>query len=126
MKRTHLFPIAVLANLSMFFLCAMSCFDTIPPIVFLPLLHVLLFWLNLKAGHHWWQVVLLGVEHIAVTISFIILDARLYQKYVYADDPAHFVLSFYSLWIGFAITVILLIASLITFAGRQRKLSQTT
>ena len=126
MKTERLFPLAVLANLSILSLCSMSRFDLpIWPVLFLPVLHAMLFLLNLKAGQRWWQVILLGIEHIAVTIGFIALDSGLYAEYVYAEwDPAHMIFSVYAMYIGIGITVILLIVSLLMFAARQRKLKQ--
>ena len=128
MKTRNLFPLAVLANLSKLSLCGMSRFDLpIGPVLFLPVLHAMLFLLNLKAGQRWWQIILLGIEHIAVTIGFIALDSRLYAEYVYADwDPAHILFSVFALYIGIGITVILLIVSLLMFNARQRKLKQTS
>ena len=126
MKTGCLFPLAILANLGILSLCWMSRFDLpISPVLFLPVLHAMLFLLNLKAGQRWWQVILLGIEHIAVTIGFIALDSKLYAEYVYAEwDPAHILFSVYALYIGIGITAILLIVSLLMFAARQRKLKQ--
>ena len=69
----------------------------------------------------------MSIEHIVVTIGFIVLDSKLYAEYVYAEwNPAHILFSVYALYIGIGITVILLIVSLLMFAARQKKLKQAT
>ena len=121
MRRRHLFPLAVLANASMLLLCLASRYDTIPIVIFLPLFHIALFILNCTAADRWWQVILLDVEHIAATVGTIVLDARLYGKYV-SDDLESAVFSAIALEIGFAITVIGFIIHMVVFARRQQGL----
>ena len=120
MRRRHLFPLAVLANASMLLLCLASRYDTIPIVIFLPLFHIALFMLNYIAADRWWQVILLDVEHIAATVGTIVLDARLYGKYV-SDDLESAVFSAIALEIGFAIAVIGFILHMIVFARRQKQ-----
>ena len=120
MKRRCLFPLAILANASMLALCLLSRHDIFPVVFLLPLFHGPLFALNLKAARRWWQVILLGLEHIAATVLTVIFDAWICRRY-FGYDPADLVSSAIALEAGFAIAVILFVIHIAVFARRQKR-----
>ena len=114
MKERFKLATAILANASLFGLCFFSRFDIIPLIIFLPVLHVLIFILNLYTAKRWWQVILLNAEHLAATVGTIILDGRLYYQHV-SDDLETLSFHVISVEIGLAITVIFFFIHIVVF-----------
>lgn len=120
MSKSYVLPLSVLANASMLLLCLLSRYDLIPFIIFLPVIHALLFFLNLKAANRWYKVILLNSVHIAATVCTILLDGRLHMEYVAGADLVDAAFSVISFKIGIGLTLILFIIHMILFARNQK------
>ncbi len=120
MKKLTILALSVLANASMLLLCFLSRYDSIPFVIFLPMIHALLFFLNLKVANHWYTVILLNGVHITATACTILLDGRIHMEYVAGADMVDATLSLIAFEIGIALTLILFIIHAIIFARRQR------
>ena len=120
MSKHCVLALSVLANASMLLLCLLSRYDLIPFVIFLPVIHTLLFFLNLKVANHWYTVILLNSVHIAATACTILLDGRIHMEYVAGADLVDATFSLIAFEIGIALTLILFIIHAILFARRQR------
>ena len=120
MSKWYFLPLSVLANASMLLLCFLSRYDLIPFVIFLPMVHALLFFLNLNVANQWYKVILLNGVHITATAGTILLDGRIYMKYVADADLVDNAFSVIAFEIGIALTLTLFVIHMIIFAKKQR------
>ena len=120
MSKRYVLPMSVLANASMLLLCLLSRYDLIPFVFFLPVVHALLFFLNLKAANRWYKVILLNDIHITATACTILLDGRIHMEYVARADLVDAAFSVIAFKIGIVLTLILFIIHMIIFARKKR------
>ena len=120
MKQKWLFPLACAANLALLSVCLLYRVGGMLIMVLMPPLHVLLFLLNMKASKQWWQVIVLGIMHIAVTYCVLQQSSWLYFHFI-VDDAEGRAIAWLECVIGVGLTAVLLIVSLIWFAAKQRK-----
>ncbi len=120
MKKLTILALSVLANASMLLLCFLSRYDLIPFVIFLPMVHALLFFLNLNVADRWYKVILLNSVHIIATACTILLDGRIHMEYVADANLFDAVFSAIAFEIGIALTLTLFIIHIIIFAKKQR------
>ena len=112
MKARFLFSLALTANLALLLVCLFWRGGA--PIVFplMALLHILLFLLNNIAGKRWWQVLVLGLTHIAATFCVHQQAGWLYLHFI-SDDVEGRMIFRLACSVGLVWTGILLIVSLV-------------
>ncbi len=120
MEQKWLFPLACAANLALLSVCLLYRGGAPITMAMMPPLHILLFLLNMKASKQWWQVIALGVGHIAVTFCVLQQSSWLSFHYI-ADDAEGRIVALLECIVGVGLTTVLLIVSLIWFAMKQRK-----
>ncbi len=120
MDQKWLFPLTCAANLALLSVCLLYRGGTPLIMVLMPPLHILLFLLNMRASKRWWQVISLGVLHIAVTFCSLQQSSWLYFHYI-VDDVEGRAIAWLEYVIGVGLTTVLLIVSLIWFAAKQPK-----
>ena len=120
MEKKCLFPLACTANLALLSVCLLYRGGGPLIMVLMPPLHILLFLLNMRASKRWWQVISLGVLHIAVTFCTLQQSSWLYFHYI-VDDAEGRAIAWLECVIGVGLTTVLLIVALIWFAAKQRK-----
>ena len=120
MEQKRLFSLACVANLALLSICLLYRGGAPLIMALMPPLHILLFLLNMRASKRWWQVISLGVMHIAVTFCTLQQSSWLYFHYI-VDDAEGRAIAWLECVIGVSLTTVLLIVSLIWFAVKQRK-----
>ncbi len=120
MEQKWLFPLACAANLALLSVCLLYRGGAPLIIALMPPLHILLFLLNMRASKRWWQVISLGVMHVAVTFCALQQSSWLYFHYI-VDDVVGRAIAWLECVIGVGLTTVLLIVSLIWFAAKQRQ-----
>ena len=86
-------------------------------------IHVLLFQLNCKVAKTRFQVILLGLIHIAVTICTHQQVGWLYLHHV-CDDAEGRAIIMLGTWVGAIWTTVLLVVSVLTFNLKQKAAKQ--
>ena len=120
MISNRMFWLAVAANVLSLAICALYAGGAPLEMALMPCLHILLFLLNMKAAKKWWQVIVLGLLHIAVTFCIHQQSSWLYFHYI-SDDEETWYIGAVECSVGVVWTSILFVVSLVWFGIRQKK-----
>lgn len=118
MKSKIVFLLALAANVAPLSLCLFYRRGALLLYPLFAVIHILLFLLNRTAAKTKFQVILLGLIHIAVTICTHQQEGWLYLHYV-CDDVVGRTIIALGTWVGAIWTTILLVVSIVIYNRKQ-------